>query len=134
MNHPIHHPEKTRRGGYILMEVMLATGIFAMAGVSLALVLSQAVSAGGRVQRETHIVWALESQLNEARLVRLSPVKLTSVADAEGVVYVREVTLLDMKSKKNETMNGLYNIKITAQWKDGNRDMDMVAQTYVYQP
>ena len=134
MNYPIHHPEKTRRGGYILMEVMLATGIFAMAGVSLALVLSQAVSAGGRVQRETHIVWALESQLNEARLVRLSPVKLTSVADAEGVVYVREVSILDMKSKKNETMNGLYNIKITAQWKDGNRDTDMVAQTYVYQP
>ena len=66
--------------------------------------------------------------------MRLSPVKLTSVADAEGVVYVREVSILDMKSKKNETMNGLYNIKITAQWKDGNRDMDMVAQTYVYQP
>jgi hypothetical protein len=121
------------RGGYILMEVMLATGIFAMAGVSLAIVLSQAISAGGRVQRESDITWALESKLAQARLDRLTPGVQTLQGDGDGVVYTREVGVLDMKNMKNNSMNGLYGLKITAKWKEERRNVEMVAQTYVYQ-
>ena len=134
MNSPLHRLKPARRCGYILMEVMLATGIFAMAGVSLAVVLHTAISAGQRVRRENHIVWELESRLNQARLNRLAPATQTSTPDADGVVYEMEVSLLNLKDQNNASMQGLYDIKVTARWKDENRDADMVAETYVYQP
>ena len=134
MNPALHRLKKKRRSAYILLEVMLATGIFALAGVALAIVLNEAISAGVRVQRETHVVWNLESRLNEARLTRLVPGTETTKPDADGIAYEKEISRLDLKNDKNQSLIGLYNIKITARWNEGTRDMDLVSQTYVYQP
>lgn len=126
--------KKARRpSAYILMEVMLATAIFAIAAVSLAIVLNEAIAAGIRVQRETQVVWNLETQLNQARLLPLAAGKQTSKPDTGGIVYEQEITQLNLKNRKNVSLTGLYDIKITAHWKEENRDTDLVAQTYVYQ-
>ncbi len=123
-----------RRGGYILMEVMLATAIFAMAGVTLAVLLSEAISAGLRTQHETRIVWGLESRLNQARLARLQPGTSVSEPDAGGVTYETAISQLNMKNLLNQPLPAMYNITVTARWKEENEDMDLAAQTYVYQP
>lgn len=122
-----------QRAGYILLEVMLATAIFAMAGVSLALVLRDAITAGVRVQQETRVAWALESRLNEARIKRLEAGTVTSKPDAAGVVYETEIRPLNMKNVNAQQLGGMYDVKVTARWKDENQERDSVAQVYVYQ-
>ena len=135
MKTSLHRFAKASRSAYILMEVMLATGIFALAGVSLAVALSETISAGTRVQHETHVVWALESKLNEARLSPLVLGKTSFPPDGTGVAFEEETSQLEFERNiKNQSLNGLFNIKITAHWKEQNRPMDMVAQSYVYQP
>jgi type II secretory pathway pseudopilin PulG len=131
---PLHSLKKTRLASYILLEVMLATGIFALAGVSLAVTMGETISAGSRLQRETHVIWNLESRLNEVRLKTLVVGKEKMEPDAAGVTYEEETTLLELKNEKNISLNGLYNVKVTARWKEQNRPTDMVAQIYVYQP
>ncbi|HWB59413.1 MAG TPA: hypothetical protein VG733_07975 [Chthoniobacteraceae bacterium] len=128
------HRHAGARGGYILMEVMLAVAIFALAGVSLMILLSESISAGTRVQRETRIVWNLESRLNEARLGQLVAGSGTSVPDADGVVYVTDVDVLNLKNQKEQSLAGLYDLKVTAHWKEENLARDMEARTYVYRP
>jgi len=130
----LHNFKKARNSAYILLEVMLATGIFALAGVSLAVALSETISAGARLQRHTQVIWSLESRLNEMRLKPLVLGKEATKPDANGIIYEKEVSLLELKNNKAQPLNGLFNIKITARWKDGKRSMDMEAQTYVYQP
>ena len=122
-----------RRGGYILMEVMLATTIFAIAGVSLAIVLNDAISAGIRVQRATRVTWNLESKLNEARL-QFAEGTNTSKPDADGIVYETAISRMNLLNEKNQPVAGMYNIVITARWKEGNEDAYQSAQMYVYQP
>ena len=124
----------SRCSGYILLEVTLAVLIFACVVVGLAITLNAAIEAGLRQRRETAMVWALESKLAEARLTRLVIGKETSGRDENGVVYEKEISPLDVRTKQNQFMNGLYNIKITAYWKEDGRAEERNAQTYVYQP
>ena len=128
------HFKNAKRSAYILMEVMLATGIFALAGVSLAVALRDTISAGGRVERETHVVWNLESQLNQARTRQIVPGRETAKPDAEGVVYEKEIISLNLQNDHRQPLANLYNIRITARWKEEGLDRDLEAQTYVYQP
>lgn len=116
------------------MEVMLATGIFAMVGVALAVALNETISAAIRMQRETRILWSLESKMNEARLGRMIVGKETLPKDGDGVTYEKEVSMLDLKTEKQEQLAAMYNLKITARWKEHGRDMDLESQIYVYQP
>ena len=124
-----------RRSAYILMEVMLATAIFAIAGVSLAIVLNGSISAAARTERESRIVWDLQSRLNTARINSPLPVgTVTDKPDANGVVYEQQITVLDLKNEHDQPLTGLYDIRVTAHWKEENQAMDMTAQTYVYRP
>lgn len=113
---------------------MLATAIFAMVATALAVCLNGTIGAGLHVQRETGVLLNLESRLAEARLTRLIPGKGTSKPDAGGIVYELEISLLDLKNDKNQPLNGLYALKITARWKEQNQDEEQVARTYVFQP
>lgn len=123
------------RSAYILMEVMFAMGIFAIAAVSMVIVLNEAISAAARTQRESRIVWDLQTRLNIARLGNQLPVgKVTDKPDADGVVYEREISNLVLKNEHDRPLGGMYNIQVTARWKEENRDRDMSAQTYVYRP
>ena len=110
----------------------MATAIFALVAVALAVSLNEAISAAVRLKRETQIVWSLDSRLAEARVERLVLGKKTAEPDSDGVAYEKEVTPLQMRNKKNDFLGGLYNIKITARWKAQNRDEELFAQTYVY--
>jgi len=113
---------------------MLATAIFAMAAVALAVLLNETMDASVAMRKESDIVWNLESKMAGARIKRLVAGKQTLPADDGGIIYDQEISPLDLKNSKNQFLSGLYNIKITARWKQGDREEQEVAQTYVYQP
>jgi type II secretory pathway pseudopilin PulG len=130
----LSHTRKKHDGGYILLEVMLATAIFSMTAVALAVVLSDAISVGSRAQSETRITWALESKLNEARLVRIEPGMKATKPDGDGVTYETQISQLNMTNQKGQPLPGMYNIVVTARWRQEGQNMSQVAQTYAYQP
>ena len=128
------HRSRSNSAGYILLEVMLATAIFAMAAVALAVLLNEAMGASISLQQENKVAWSLESKLAEAKINRLIVGKETLPPDARGVAYEKEVSQLDLKNYQNQFLAGLYSIKITAHWKENGRDETQLSQTYVYQP
>ncbi|MGB8354687.1 MAG: hypothetical protein WCD79_12410 [Chthoniobacteraceae bacterium] len=128
------HCNQSDVSAYILLEVMLATAIFAMAAVALAVLLNTAMGASTDLQRENKITWNLESKLTEAKINRLVVGKETLPPDAGGIAYDKEISPLDLKNYKNQYLAGLYSIKITARWREDGRDETQVSQTYVYQP
>ena len=128
------NPRAARSSAYILMEVMLATAIFACAAVALAVALSDTITAGDRLQRESRVIWGLESRMNEAKLKRLVLGKETLPPDGTDIVYEQETSQLDLKNDKNQILAGMYNITITAHWMENHRPVSLVSQKYVYQP
>lgn len=131
---PVFHSRKTElRSGYILLEVLLALGIFSIAVVALAVALNDTISAAVQLQKETKMVWNLESRLNQARLKRFI-IGTQKLEPEAGVSYEQEITQVDLKNEKNQTLNNLYNVKITAKWTEQNVEEVRTAQIYVYQP
>lgn len=112
---------------------MLATALFALVATALAISLNRTIDAALEIQRKTRVVLNLDSQLAEARQGRLTLGKETAKPDADGIVYEKEVSLLELRNRKNEPLNGMYNLKITARWKEQNQEVSQVAQTYVLQ-
>lgn len=131
MNASFFARRQNRRSAYILLEVMLATAIFAMVATALAISLNETIEAALRIRRVTNVVLNLESRMAEARQSPLTLGKESSKRDADGIVYEKEVSLLEMKNRKNQPLTGLYNLKISARWKEQNQEMTRVAQTYV---
>lgn len=116
------------------MEVLIATGIFAMAGVGLAAALERSISAGIGVQRQTRIGWRMESMFSEARVAKLQPGKEIVRADESGIAYEKEITKPGLKTDRQQGLAGIYDVKITARWMEDGRAMSVNAEEYVYQP
>ncbi|MGB8354955.1 MAG: hypothetical protein WCD79_13755 [Chthoniobacteraceae bacterium] len=128
------HQTGNSESAYILLEVMLATTIFAMVAVALAILLNETMEASVQMRRENSVIWNLESKMAEIRIKRLVAGKEESPLDASGINYETEISPLNLRSKDSFSLTGLFNIKITARWKQGSRVEEEVAQTYVYQP
>jgi type II secretory pathway pseudopilin PulG len=118
---------------FILLEVLLATAIFALVATALAISLNETIEASLRIRRDSAVRLNLESQLAEARAARLSPGKETAKPDDDGVIYEREVTALDLRNNKKQLLVGLLNVQITARWQENNRNETLSVQTYVLQ-
>ena len=133
MNHGLQFHRGEKLAAFILLEVMLATAIFAMIATALAISLNRTIVASLLIRRETAIRLSLESQLAEARAAQLTLGKETSKPDDAGVVYEREVTPLKLQNNKKQLLTGLLDVKITARWTQNNRDESLSVQSYVLQ-
>ena len=125
---------RSARKGYILMEVMLAAGIFAIAGVGLAVALNDIAKTYVQARKVNAIRIELQSRLAEARLVPLSPIKDVSKENTDGVVFKKEIALLEMTNKARTILPGLYRLTLTAEWTEGKEKQEEKAEVYVYQP
>jgi type II secretory pathway component PulJ len=122
------------RHGFILMEVILAAGIFALAGVSLATALNSMAKVFVRARTEAEVRIQLETRLVQARLRPLVPMKEKSEPDEQGIVYEKEVVLMDMANDDKIVLTNLYRLSIAAHWKVGAEEQVEQAEVYVYQP
>jgi type II secretory pathway pseudopilin PulG len=133
MSRPLNFHRGKNGRAFILLEVLLATAIFALVATALAISLNETIEASLRIRRDSAVRLNLESQLAEARAARLSPGKETAKPDDDGVIYEREVTALDLRNNKKQLLVGLLNVQITARWQENNRNETLSVQTYVLQ-
>ena len=99
---------RSAASAFVSLEALIATAIFAAAGLGLAIALNSTIDAAIAARREGNIAWNLESKLVEARIGPITVGKETSRPDALGVVYDKEITHLDLKTKTVPTLSGMY--------------------------
>jgi type II secretory pathway component PulJ len=125
---------RTTKRGFVLMEVILAAGIFALAGIALAVALNDLSKVYHQSRKVEAIRVELESRLAEARIMRLYEISEKSDADASGVIYEKEVKQLQLSNEDKIVLTGLYEISITARWKEDSAAQEEKAEIYVFQP
>lgn len=116
------------------MEVILAAGVFAMAGVGFAVALNDIAKASNLARIESEVRLELQTQINLARLVPLVVRKETTKPNSAGVTYETEVNILEMTNDDKFILQNLYKLTVTARWKQGLQLQEEKAEVYVYQP
>lgn len=135
MNRPCL-PRLTRpsRRGSMLLEVMLAMGIFAIGVVGFAICLQKTMETVNYSRAETRIRQELQTRMEDLRQKRFVVETKSDDPDALGVQYTHEITLLQIESDRKTLLNNLYDVKVTAHWKEGGQDQERSTEVYVYQP
>ncbi|MDZ4743704.1 MAG: prepilin-type N-terminal cleavage/methylation domain-containing protein [Verrucomicrobiota bacterium] len=129
--------------GFTLLEVILATSLFALVIVGFAQIMSKSIEIHQINLRERMVMNALQNNLETAlaseRLLPgktvLSDGEYQSVSTLKGVVFKSDIEMAQIKNQRDEILNGMYRVKITAQWDEGEgQEQEREAEVYVYRP
>ncbi len=118
----------------MLLEVLLALGIFSVGIMSLAICLDRTIEIVNANRRHAAIRQELQTRLDDLRQSSLSVGVQKENDDALGVKYVHEVSLLQIENDEKTLLNNLYDVKVTASWRENNQEQTDTAEIYVYQP
>lgn len=122
--------------GFTLLEALLAVLIFGMAVVALVEAINSMGHTAIAARQNRAVVSRLESLMTE--FTRLPP-KPNSPGDQtveqtvkeEGVEYHLVMEPSKLRNKDDQELPGLFTVKATARWKDGNRMEEINAETMV---
>ncbi len=120
------------RSAFTLLEILIAVGVFAMAGLGLMIALEATVRGAGTVQRENEIRAQIES-----RLARLSVGPLEEMADEselDGTVYDEVVAREEVTDADLTALQGYWRVGVTARWRASGQEQEWAVSHLVYQP
>ena len=108
---------------FVMLEAVLALGLFATVATAMAVALNQLSSASTSMRREALLLRQMESAMTEAAHQRpLSAKFATRPEDAFGVRLETQIAPLNLKTERNESLDGIYEITITAILDDGSKE------------
>jgi type II secretory pathway pseudopilin PulG len=125
-----------KKRGFLLLEVVLALGVFAIACTGLTMAFHRMAAAASLAQSELRIARILDSALTE----QLSLPTLEEGVDqipVEGSNIELDVVikLIDnLKNKDDELLQQMFHIKITAKWYENSEWQERSAETWRYNP
>lgn len=110
------HPAlKNRSGGFTLVEVMLALGVFAIAVVGLITALNTAIEAALEVRQRAVIRTELESRIALRMAIPLDKEKLVITAkDNHGIGIEETIVDYPLKNKDGVDISNIKKLTITA--------------------
>ncbi len=121
--------------GYLLLEVVLAMGIFALAATGYTVALQKAADASDMAAREMQITRILQSALDEAISVpvleegEMPPQKLEE-RDIEIVTIYEKME--EMENLDGQLLQDMWRITVTAYFMQGDTEMSRSAVTWRY--
>ena len=127
-----------RRRGFLLMEVVLALGIFALAATGFAVALAKTSDAAQLSQRRMQINRILESALEEAVSLPVleegaETVSLKEEVGGSAVEIDTKIELLDeMENMDGQLLQQMYRIEVTAHWYEDGEWQEEMAETWRY--
>ena len=136
MKHPIHHD----RRGFLLLEMILALGVFGIAATGFAVALHRMAAAAQMAQSELRITRILDSALDETlSLPLLEEGEVTSAVGETGIELKTSVIPLDqLENDEGQLLQEMFAIKVEAKWfADGQwklRDVETWRYGRMYQP
>ena len=130
------HSRKAR--GFLMMEVVLAIGIFAIAATGFAVALARTSDAAALAQRRMQITRILDSALREALSLPVLEEGTTTLAlreeiGAAPVEIDTTIEILDqLENKDGQLLQQMFRIKVTANWYQDGAWNDETAETWRY--
>ena len=110
---------RCRQGGFLLLEIILATMIFTVGVLSLGRCLSVCLTVQGIRAQEERARMALENNMAE---IQASPTLPDEMRRTQlkgmfaGITLVERRRSLDIKNENNIGLNDLHEITLTAEW------------------
>jgi hypothetical protein len=125
---------RRRNGGYILLELILATILFTVAVVGLAQAARIAEHSFASLSRENDVRLGLRSFLEEVRRKPVAEMAQTIEDPRLGVVFRSEVDELTLKNASGTVLRDLYKLRaIASDQTDLNQEEESV-EMWIYKP
>jgi len=129
-------PRRTRKG-FLLLEVLLALGVFGVAATGFAMALHQTADLASSAQRKLKMTRLLESALAEAMSYPVLEEGTTSVAveemAEEGLEIETTVELLpELENEDGQLLQEMYRIEVVARWFENGTGQEQSAETWRY--
>lgn len=129
-----------RTRGFMLLEVLLALGVFSAAAVGFAVALHRMAATAEMAQREMRVTRILDSALQEALSLPTMEEGVTTVTVVENSMEIdtRIEIVDDLENQDGELLQDLFRIEITANWFENgewqNRSVETLRYARMYQP
>lgn len=127
-------PASRRRRGYILFELVLALGIFAIAVLGLAKTLNQALETANLLKRDQIIRIGMRNFLEEIRRKPLTEMSMSTMDTTYGVTYTSTTEPVSLRTTRGDTLTDLYNLTIKATSSFNDVPQEDTLSVYVYKP
>jgi hypothetical protein len=123
-----------RRGGFLLLEMVLALAVFGMAATGFVVALHRMANAASLSQSELRITRILESALDETlSLPMLEEGVNTSQAGGGEIELITSITLLkEMENQDGAFLQDMYRIEIKARWYENEEWHERMIETWRY--
>ncbi len=107
-------PARRQAGGFMLLEIVIAVGIFAFAVVGLATAMNRLIDVELVSREELRVRMELDSKLAEARLAEVREGTTDLGEDASGLRYRLDIAPLELRNADDELLEGLFLLKVSA--------------------
>jgi type II secretory pathway pseudopilin PulG len=125
-----------RKGGFVLLEIVMALGLFALVAVGMTQALDQIAQTSKLGRQEAQLIRALDSAL--AQVVHLPEFKKSSYTFPEsddGIEAKASIERVELYTQEKALLDKMYRVQVEAWIKDGTEIvLQRGIETYVYSP
>ena len=128
--------QNSAKQGFVLLEVVLALGLFGMVAVSMTAAINEIAVASRSSRQEGQVLRAMESALAEvAHQPELKPGTRSFSVNSEGVVAAAFIEKAELETKTKTRLDHMFRVVVDAWIADGERKvMKRHIETIVYAP
>lgn len=132
MMHCPHIP--ARRGGFLLLEMVLALAVFSIAATGFVVALHRMGNTASLAQSELRITRILDSALDETLSLPVLEEGTTNTPVGEtGIELDTTIELLEeMENEDGQLLQEMYRIEIIAKWFDNGQWQERMVETWRY--
>lgn len=134
-----HSPPSRPRRGFLLLEVVLALGVFSMAAVGFVVALQRMSVLASSAQREMQVTRILDSALDETLSLPVleegkTEVEIEDPNDSSSIIRLETtVELLDeMENEDGQILQEMYHIIVRATWTENREAQEREVDTWRY--
>lgn len=126
-----------QKRGFVLLEIVIALGLFSLVAVSLTQALDQIAKTSKIARDESRVMRVMESVLAQvAHRPELKEKAETFKSSADGVEATAEVKKIKLITQNKSELSHMFSIKVNAWITDGGtgKVLERSMETYVYSP
>lgn len=130
----LNPPSSVNRGGFLLLEMVLALAVFGMAATGFVVALQRMADAASLSQSELRITRILDSALDETLSLPFIEEGVTSqTQENTGIEIITEISPLeDLQNENGETLQEMFRIEVMARWYENREWQERVVETWRY--
>lgn len=130
---PARRRKSRKTGGWLLMEVVIALGIFSAAVVSFIVTLNQVAELSLLTRQETMVSRLIEGALMEALTVpEIKEEKYEYQLDETDMVITVDTSPITLVNKDQSQLEDMWLVKVTARWMQSGEPCEETVETWRY--